>query len=65
MTEIVNLRTRRKQLTRAAAAHAAAQNRAYHGRTRAEHETTEAIEALDTKRLDGHRLSGDGEGRKR
>ena len=62
MAEIVNLRTHRKRLARDAAAREAAQNRVHHGRTRAEREATEAAEAQTTRRLDGHRLSRDGEG---
>ena len=65
MAEIVNLRTRRKQLARADAAHAAAQNRAQHGRTRAERQATEAARERDERSLDGHRLPRAGEGRER
>jgi hypothetical protein len=59
MAEIVNLRTRRKRLARDAAAREAAQNRVLHGRTRAERDVTEAAEALDAKRLNGHAMDRD------
>ncbi len=62
MAEIVNLRQRRRQLRRAADAQGAADNRARHGRTRAER----ALDALKAARreaaLDGARVeppSGD------
>lgn len=65
MAEIVNLRTRRKQLARAAAGRDAAQNRARHGRTRAERQATETAKDRESRSLDRHILSGDGEGPER
>ncbi len=61
MAEIVNLRSRRKQLARTAAAEAAAENRVQHGRTRAERQATESARDKESRNLDGHRLSRDGE----
>lgn len=58
--EIVNLRLARKRKARAQAEADAAVNRAAHGRAKAEKKATAAREALEARRLDGHRLD-DGE----
>lgn len=59
MVEIVNLRRARKQRARRDADAAAAVNRVAFGRTRAEKDRQDAVRALDTRRLDGHRRETD------
>lgn len=54
--EIVNLRLARKRKARAQAEADAAANRAAHGRAKTEQKATAAREALEARRLDGHRL---------
>jgi hypothetical protein len=56
--EIVNLRKARKARDRLTREAEAAGNRTKFGRTRAEREASVAREALETRRLDGHRLQG-------
>ncbi len=56
--EIVNLRKARKARDRSDRETQAAENRTKFGRTRAEREVSAAREALDIRRLDGHRLHG-------
>jgi len=56
MADVINLRQARKALARRTAADHAAENRALHGRTRAER-VAETAEAERTARLlDGHKL---------
>lgn len=57
--EIINLRHMRKQQKRAEAAEVAAQNRARHGRTKAEREKQEKSAEQARRHLDGHKLEGD------
>jgi hypothetical protein len=59
MGEVINLRLHRKRKDRAARDPMAAENRAKFGRTRAEKELDRTVTDLETRRLDGHRLSGD------
>ena len=54
--DIVNLRRFKKSKEREADAKAAEANRLAFGRTKAERQKTEAVQALDIKRLDGHKL---------
>ena len=54
--DIVNLRRFKKSKEREADAKAAGANRLAFGRTKAERQKTEAVQALDIKRLDGHKL---------
>ena len=62
MGDIVNLRRMRKQRDRRAAETAAAENRVAFGRSRTEKEVTEAVRALDQRKLDGHRRNERAEG---
>ncbi len=55
MTEIVNLRRARKRKARAA------ENRAAFGRPKAERRLEAARETLTERRLDAHRIRGDGD----
>ena len=55
MAEIVNLRLARKRKHRAEKERAAAENRQRHGRTAAEHAVVRQREALEVRRLEGHR----------
>ena len=64
MAEIVNLRRVKKALTRRQAGAEAAENRARHGRTRAERTAEEGEAARQTRTLDGAHLQRDGEPRK-
>ncbi|MBR3190240.1 DUF4169 family protein [Bosea sp. (in: a-proteobacteria)] len=63
MAEIVNLRRARKARDRASAEAQAEQNRIAFGRTKAERKLTEAEKALAERRLEGHRLSDDPDGK--
>lgn len=56
MGDIVNLRTARRRRERAAEAAAAADNRARHGRTKAEIERDRLASAQADRLLDGARL---------
>lgn len=56
MAEIVNLRQARKRRQRAIAEAAAADNRAVHGRTRAQRLGDDAERARQARLLDGARL---------
>ena len=56
MGDIVNLRRFRKQAERAQAAKRADENRARHGRTKAERERDVATEARLREKLDQHRI---------
>jgi len=55
MTELVNLRTRRKQAERAAARQAAAGNAARHGEGKADKSLRQARAEKAARELDGHR----------
>ena len=55
MGEIVNLRRARKAKARSAAEQMAVENRALHGRTKAQREAEAADSARTEQRLDGHR----------
>ncbi|RXT54993.1 hypothetical protein B6S44_11905 [Bosea sp. Tri-44] len=63
MAEIVNLRRARKARDRATAEAQAAQNRIDFGRTKAERTLTEAEKTLAKRRLEGHRLTDDPDGK--
>ena len=63
MAEIINLRQVRKQKARAEAEKTAEQNRISFGRTKAERKLTEAEKTLAERRLEGHRLSDDPDGK--
>ncbi|MCV9935906.1 DUF4169 family protein [Boseaceae bacterium BT-24-1] len=63
MAEIVNLRRARKARDRATAEAQAAQNRIEFGRTKAERTLTEAEKTLAKRRLEGHRLTDDPDGK--
>ena len=63
MAEIVNLRRARKARDRASAEAQAEQNRIAFGRTNAERKLTEAEKTLAERRLEGHRLSDDPDGK--
>ncbi|MBA4222002.1 MAG: DUF4169 domain-containing protein [Methylobacterium sp.] len=63
MAEIVNLRRARKARDRASAEAQAEQNRIAFGRTKAERKLTEAEKTLAERRLEGHRLSDDPDGK--
>ncbi len=54
--DIVNLKRVKKNAAREADAKTAEANRLAFGRTKAERQKTEAVQALETKRLDGHKL---------
>ena len=59
MDDIINLRRARKARARDEAAEQAAQNRARHGRTKAERLQDAKQRALGTKKLDGAKLPTD------
>lgn len=63
MGDVVNLRRARKARDRASAEAQAAQNRIDFGRTKAERKLTEAEKTLAERRLEGHRLSDDPDGK--
>ncbi|WP_370678072.1 DUF4169 family protein [Pleomorphomonas sp. PLEO] len=56
MSDVVNLRRARKDRDRRRREGEAAENRAKFGRGKVEKLTTQAQDALETRRLDGHRL---------
>jgi hypothetical protein len=55
MVEIVNLRRARKAKAKTEAETQAAANRVAFGRSKAERQATNAEQALEAQRLDGHR----------
>ena len=57
MAEIINLRGARKAKARSHAQAAAAENRAKHGRPKAERLTSGKVRSLAERRLDAHRRS--------
>lgn len=59
MAEIINLRMARKARARAAAEAQAAENRARHGRTKAEKRATAMEDARRRRGLDGAKLEAD------
>lgn len=63
MGDVVNLRRARKARDRATAEAQAAQNRIEFGRTKAERKLTEAEKTLAERHLEGHRLTGDPDGK--
>lgn len=62
IAKIVNLRTERKRRTRADAAATAEENRARHGRTKAERQRESADRAAADRAHDGHRIEPKDEG---
>ncbi len=56
MSEIINLRQKRKQRQRHAAAQQAAENRALHGRTKAEKQQDAQEQARAARTHDAHKL---------
>jgi hypothetical protein len=58
MAEIINLRQFRKAQERRQAERKAEANRLAFGRTKSEREMTEAVQAKNQQKLDGHRLEG-------
>lgn len=56
MAEIINLNKVRKERAKAAKATLAARNRLIHGRKKGAKALVEKQSAVDTARLDGHRL---------
>ncbi|HEY4192186.1 MAG TPA: DUF4169 family protein [Mesorhizobium sp.] len=62
MGDIVNLRMARKRKARAGREQEAEQNRALHGRSRAESKNDRQIAEKAAKFIDGHRLSPPTEG---
>lgn len=63
MGDVVNLRRARKARDRTSAEAQAAQNRIEFGRTKAERKLTEAEKTLAKRRLEGHRLTDDPDGK--
>ena len=57
MAEIINLRRARKAKAKSQAQAEAAENRAKHGRPKAERETSGKVKSLAEQRLDAHRRS--------
>lgn len=57
MGELVNLRRARKDRDRLRREDEAAENRVKFGRTKSEKQTVKAQDALEARRLDGHRLA--------
>lgn len=57
MGDVINLRRARKAKSRAAAETKANENRAAHGRSKAEKILTKANEDVATRKLDHHKLS--------
>ena len=60
MAEIINLRRARKAKARSQAQADAAENRAKHGRPKAERLTSGKVKSLTERRLDAHRRSDTG-----
>jgi Domain of unknown function (DUF4169) len=58
LAEIINLRRTRKAKARSQAQAAAAENRAKHGRPKAEPLTSGKVKSLAERRLDAHRRPG-------
>ena len=58
MGEVVNLRMARKRSARADKERVAAENRALHGRSKADRKVDEADRLREATRLDGHRRDG-------
>ena len=56
MGEVVNLRQARKARARAGREAEAAENRAEHGRTKAERELTDARAEQDARRIEAHHI---------
>ena len=63
MGEVVNLRLARKAKTRAGKEAEAAENRIRFGQTKQVRTLNKAIERSDGKRLDGHKLTTDPDGK--
>jgi hypothetical protein len=63
MAEIVNLRQARKRAARAERERVAAENRAVHGRSKAERLSEAAEKRRDAAALDGHRRDDEPSGR--
>lgn len=61
MTEVINLRQKRKEKDRAEKDKQAAANRAKHGRTKEQRLKQEAEKARNTRHVDGHKLGKDEE----
>jgi hypothetical protein len=59
MGEVVNLRRVRKEKAKAEAQARARENRAKHGRSKAEKVTAGKVASLDERRLAAHRRGGD------
>jgi hypothetical protein len=57
LAEIINLRRARKAKARSQAQAEAAENRAKHGRPKAERETSGKVKSLAERRLDAHQRS--------
>lgn len=57
--EIINLRRFKKTKARDADAKTAEANRIAFGRTKAEKQQTEAVQRLETRKLDGHKREKD------
>lgn len=57
--EIINLRRVKKAKARDADNKAAAANRIAFGRSKAEKQQSEAVQRLETRKLDGHKLPED------
>ena len=65
MGEVVNLRQIRKRKTREEKQQHAAENRALHGRSKAERKREQKLAELAENHLEGHRLLPDGEAKPR
>lgn len=59
MSQIINLRTRRKQAARAAARVAASQSATRHGEAKAARNLREARAEIERRNLDAHHLAPD------
>jgi hypothetical protein len=59
MGDVINLRLHRKRRDREQREGQAAENRAKHGRTRAEREQDRAVVELESRKLDQHRMPSD------
>ena len=58
MSQVINLRTARKQAKRRQAEHEAAQNRLAYGRSTAEKELERSQDEQGRRKLDQHRIEG-------